>query len=499
MPSKISYIFNVLLFFLIAGCTTGSNSGHFVDDMPAGAALRVPVKPQQMEAFSESVRFVHGELTAKYDLARHFQRMGHHVIAVEALNEILSVDQRHVQAHNALGYSMDCTGDYANAQQHYKAAISLNPELDYAYNNLGYSYILAGDYRSAIVALEKAAAMNESNQKYLKNLGYAYFKDGEPAMAQNAFARLDDPHVVERIRTQLGLPSPKNQMVDAGRTQTPPNAGGQSDTQNKERSEQSAVASASDLFVDDLAYLPLLPYTPAADELTYLPMIVEASQSVGVRDASLDVAVDPMDFPVADDADEPQGGPVAGIEVSNGNGVRRMAATVGDFLKRNGVRVSRLTNAGHFGHARTVIYYREGHYDEAWQVQRLLPGLSDQGHLVAARLDREPIRVLIGRDIMAFHATMAPDVDVKITNGNGVDGMAGRLGRHLRRKGFRVGRLTNANHFEYQKTVLFYSKGKADQAMLIADVLPGRGRARMIESDQTGMHVQILLGADMVF
>ncbi|MGD9188928.1 MAG: LytR C-terminal domain-containing protein [Desulfobacteraceae bacterium] len=499
MPSKISYIFNLLLFFLIAGCTTGSNSGHFVNDMPAGAALRIPVKHQQVEAFSESVRLIHGELTAKYDLARHFQRMGHHVIAIEALGEILSANPGHVQAHNALGYSLDCIGDFANAQQHYKAAIALNPELDYAYNNLGYSYILAGDYRSAIAALEKAAAMNASNQKYLKNLGYAYFKEGKPAMAQNAFARLDDPHVVERIRTQLGLVSLKNQGVDAGRTQTPPNGGGQSDTQNKERSEQSAVASASDLIVDDLAYLPLLPYTPAADELTYLPMIMESSQSAGVRDASWDVAVDPMDFPVADDAGEPQGGFVAGIEVSNGNGVPRMAATVGDFLRRNGARVSRLTNADHFGHDRTVIYYREGYYDEAWRVQRLLPELPDQGHLVAARLDREPIRVLIGRDLAVFHATMVADVDVEITNGNGVDGMAGRLGRHLRRKGFRVGRLTNANHFEYQKTALFYSKGKADQAMLIADVLPGRDRARMIELEQTGMHVQILLGADMVF
>jgi Flp pilus assembly protein TadD len=500
MSSKISYIFNVLLFFLIAGCTTGSNSGHFVDDMPAGAALRIPIKHQQMEAFSESVRFIHGELTAKYDLARHFQRMGHHVIAIEALNEILSVNPGHVQAHNALGYSLDCVGDYSNAQQHYQAAIALNPELDYAYNNLGYSYILAGDHRSAIVALEKAVTLNESNQKYLKNLGYAYFKDGKPAMAQNAFGRLDDPHVIERIRTQLGLVSLKNQGVDAGRTQAPPNAGGQSDTQKKERSEQSAAASASDPFVDDLACLQLLPYTPATDELIYLPMIVEASRSVGVRDASLNVAVDPMDFPVADDADEPQGGPVAGIEVSNGNGVRRMAATVGDFLKRNGTCVSRLTNAGHFGHDRTVIYYREGYYDQAFQVQRLLPGLPDQGHLVATHLDREPIRVLIGRDLVAFHATMAADVDVEITNGNGVDGMAGRLGRHLRRKGFRVGRLTNANHFEYQKTALFYSKGKAGQAMLIADVLPGgRGRARMIELDQTGTHVQILLGADMVF
>jgi hypothetical protein len=260
-------------------------------------------------------------------------------------------------------------------------------------------------------------------------------------MAQNVFGRLDNPHVVERIRTQLGLPSPTNQDADAGRSQTRPRAVEQSDNKT----------------------------------------------------------IDPMDGPVADDADEPQGGPVAVIEVSNGNGVRWMAREVGDFLKRNGMHVSRLTNDDHFGHAKTVIYYREGYYDAAWQVHRLLPGLSEAGHLAAARLDREPIRVLIGRDLAAFYDTLVRDVDVEITNGNGVDGMAGRLGRRLRREGFRVGRLTNANHFEYQTTVLFYGTGKADQAMSIADVLPGKGRVRMIALDQAGMHVQILIGADMVF
>jgi Flp pilus assembly protein TadD len=499
MPTKRLYLFTVLLVTLIAGCTTGSNGGHFVDDMPAGAALRTPIEHRQMEAFSESVRLIHGELTAKYDLARHFQRMGSHVIAIEALTEILSANPRYVQAHNAMGYSLDCIGDYSNARQHYKAAIALNPELDYAYNNLGYSYILAGDYRSAIVALEKAVTMNESNQKYIKNLGYAYFMDGKPAMAENAFGRLDDPHVVERIRKQLGLVSPTNQVVDAGRTQNLPSPGGQTETRKNERSEQSGKTYVNAPVVDDLTYLPLLPYTPEADDLTYLPPISETDPTSRVRDASLDVIIDPMDFLVADGADEPEGGHTAVIEVSNGNGVRRMAAMVGDFLKRNGMHVTRLTNADHFGHARTVIYYREGYYDEAWQVQRLLPGLPDQGHLVAARLDREPVRVLIGQDLVAFHAAMVRDVDVEITNGNGVDGMAGRLGRRLRREGFRVGRLTNANHFDYQKTVLFYGKGKADQAMLIADVLPGGGRVRMVELDQTGMHVQVLMGADMVF
>jgi tetratricopeptide (TPR) repeat protein len=396
-----------------------------------------------LDAFTKSVRPVDGELKAKYDLARYFQRIGRHVIAVEALNEILAMAPRHVDAHNALGYSLDCLGDYPNAQRHYKTAIALNPELDYAYNNLGYSLLLAGDPPAAVVALEKAVAMNESCQKYIKNLGYAYYKNGKPAMAENAFGRLDDPAAVERIKTRLGL--------------------------------------------------------PLQNELTYMPLPPEADHSAEAREPWVDVTIDPMDFPVADGSDRPDGGHAAVIEVSNGNGVRRMAGAVGNYLKRNGMRVTRLTNADHFGHARTVIYYREGYQDEARQVQRLLPGLSQAGHLVAARLDSEPIRVLIGRDLVMFQAAMTLDVDVEVTNGNGVDGMASRLRNHLQREGFRVGRLSNADHFGYQNTVVFYGRDKADEAMLIADALPGGGRVRMIELNQAGMHIQILMGADMVF
>jgi hypothetical protein len=241
----------------------------------------------------------------------------------------------------------------------------------------------------------------------------------------------------------------------------------------------------------------LLPYTPAEDELAYMPLLPEPNHSAGVRQSS--VTIDSMDFLVADGADRPDGGHAAVIEVSNGNGVRRMARSVGDYLKRNGMRVARLTNADHFGHGETVIYYREGYHDEASKVQRLLPGLPEKGRLVSASLDREPIRVLIGQDLVEFQAVMAQEVDVEVANGNGVDGMATRLGRHLRREGFRVGRLTNADHFAYEKTVVFYGKGKVDQAMLIADALPGGSQVRMIELNRAGMNVQILMGADMVF
>ena len=129
-----------LLFFLGSGCTTPSNINRY-NFAPTNAApiKYYPIDKEQVVTFSNSIRPIQGELKAKYDLARHFQQLQKHRIAIEALKEVIQMDPTHAYAHNAMGYSYDCLGDYPTAQQHYRTAIVLNPELDLAYNNLGYS------------------------------------------------------------------------------------------------------------------------------------------------------------------------------------------------------------------------------------------------------------------------------------------------------------------------------------------------------------------------
>jgi Tfp pilus assembly protein PilF len=89
-----------------------------------------------------------------------------------------------------------------------------------------------------------------------------------------------------------------------------------------------------------------------------------------------------------------------GIEISNGNGVNRMAKNVGEYLKTQGHDVKRLTNAKNFNYGKSKVYYQEGHSQEARQVADQLPKVDE--FIGVKKLDRPDIQVkiLIGKDMV---------------------------------------------------------------------------------------------------
>ena len=91
------------------------------------------------------------------------------------------------------------------------------------------------------------------------------------------------------------------------------------------------------------------------------------------------------------------------VEISNGNGVNRMARRVGEYLKRGGIQVTRLTNAKHFSFAKTTIYYHNDYIEEAFDIAQQLPGLQLMQRASGFGRPDVKIRVLIGRDLIAHH------------------------------------------------------------------------------------------------
>ena len=88
------------------------------------------------------------------------------------------------------------------------------------------------------------------------------------------------------------------------------------------------------------------------------------------------------------------------IEVSNGNGVNRMARKVGDFLKGDGVILMYLSNARHFKHEETKIYYTRGYLREAYQLAQKLVGRQSLEEVPAVRGGKAEISILIGKDLV---------------------------------------------------------------------------------------------------
>ena len=102
---------------------------------------------------------------------------GMHEQAVDELNLAIESDDRLWRAHNALGMYDDKSGDFAAAQLHYDAALSVNPDAAHVLNNRGYSKFLAGDLDGAALDLYEAAENQEFPLAWA-NLGKLYATQG---------------------------------------------------------------------------------------------------------------------------------------------------------------------------------------------------------------------------------------------------------------------------------------------------------------------------------
>ena len=111
------------------------------------------------------------------------------------------------------------------------------------------------------------------------------------------------------------------------------------------------------------------------------------------------------------------------VEISNGNGVDRMARKVGNFLRKKGINVTWFTNADNFGYKETNIYYRHGYLDSAMYIEKILPGTQGyQESVISDRPENINVQVIIGRDLISHRDILElhtePLLATKIRNNN---------------------------------------------------------------------------------
>ncbi len=97
--------------------------------------------------------------------------------AVSELNLAVASNDLLWRAHSALGVYADKANDHTGAQQHYDAALLVNPNAAYVLNNRGYSKYLAGDLRGAALDFYEAAN-NQGFSQAWANLGRVYARQG---------------------------------------------------------------------------------------------------------------------------------------------------------------------------------------------------------------------------------------------------------------------------------------------------------------------------------
>ncbi|MGH8729595.1 MAG: LytR C-terminal domain-containing protein [Burkholderiales bacterium] len=274
---------------------------------------------------------------ALYQLGRFYQGQLRNKEAKDAYQRALAKNPKLADAHNALGVIYASEGKYDLAVKEFNAAIALAPDSAHFHNNLGYVYLLSSKEEEAVVALSEAQRLDPENPRARANMTVAR----ERINAEN-------PNLagVEIRPIQYSEPVVEQQIK-----------------RETEAEGLKLVETESNIY-------ELRQTVPHQVAIVAQP--VKESLLVPLKKAK--------------------------VEVSNGNGVTRMARKVATYLGINGVPTSRITNHKSFDQLTTQIEYREGFKLQAKSLNSKLP---KPANLVASEKLREGIdlRLVLGRDL----------------------------------------------------------------------------------------------------
>ena len=88
---------------------------------------------------------------------------------------------------------------------------------------------------------------------------------------------------------------------------------------------------------------------------------------------------------------------------------------------------------------------------------------------------------------------------IEVSNGNGITGMAKKVGQFLHGGGYPAARLTNQKPFQVMLTQIQYRDGYQAQALRLQSSMPGRPELAQSNDMRTDIGVRLVLGKDMAW
>jgi len=399
-----------------------------------------------------------------YQLGRFYQGQNRVDQAIDAYRKALALDRNFIDAHNALGALYAAQGRIDEAVAEFTIVVAALPMTSYAWNNLGYAYLLQGKSGDAVAALERATAFDLTNQRAWNNLGTALAQRGDSAAASEKFARAAE--------LAAGAPAVSAAPVRAtSPAATPP----------------VATAAAT------LVAAPVA--TPAATP--------PASQPAATFAVSTSAAPEPS--PAASS-------PAAPVVMA----VTATPMNVGDRISpANFAEVSALSPAAPAVMAVTATPMQIGdrispaNFAEVSAPIELgpQPAAFDTGKETAffasAIVDNTGNSELVQLAPSVYELRLAPQsialqrFRLELSNGNGVTGMAKRLGQQLVANGLPKARLTNQKPFRQRITQIQYRDGYADVAATLRSRMPNQPPMIKTAALRASTDVRVVLGRDL--
>lgn len=516
----------ILIFGIIYGCNY--KDPRLEEGSIYGQDQKSPqITAKDIEDFKSSIRRVDGEAEAHYQLALHFQANYRHKLAIDELLKVLKRNPANVKAHNAMGVSFDNIGEHEKAVAYYKLALKVDPKLDYVYNNLGYSYLLQGHNSEAADAFRNAIALNGKEKRYRNNLGLVHVKLDQYDLALEQFraSETEENAVAKlaKVMRDLGKkgdavliarqfkPEPQAETVAqaanpalvqaAGEEVTaesavqPENVTEYAESPNAASIEMAALMNRSFQFelepiekIEELELLaakkekqpskPVIDIIPAPEPPTQAPQLVEL--------ASISPPLDGLEIV---DLEEPSDSAVPHYHVASIGVVQAPAVE------------SRPASP-----LKTVENEKAPPISK--ELRQVLPPPRINLMTVAEQEVHEERILVASASTKAAGWQNAPQpkqtleksiIEVEVQNGNGVKHSATKVAAHLRKNGFNVVRIDDAQSQDHFSTKVFYCSGNMQEVTRMLQAMPEIvNEAELYEVEGSSRHVRLLVGKDLV-
>lgn len=390
---------------------------------------RASASPDQIRPVAKITHSVE-EGKAQYALGKYYLGQGRNGLALAAFTEAVSHDPANPDARNGRAIVLVKVGDFKGAVRELETAVASNPTQVHLLNNLAYAHMLDGALVLAADSLQRALELEPDNRKARENwedltkraagnpeLAAKLANSAPPAPAP--ILEFDKPKVAPVVPTAPRTHSVISIDFGIGLATAVPVS--HQPGLVALAVDVRSVASESPLLVSGPGVVPLLArvgtLVGGSDLLATGPVLARQSLIWNVVPADA-IRAGQIELAATPGLDDPLGSPsiLAGIvptelgatlgydlnrvliEVSNGNGIERMARVLGGALKRHNLRIWSFSNAKHFDHPVTQIFFDEKSANEARAISQMLPV---QAELIPnpEALNGTDIRIVIGRDI----------------------------------------------------------------------------------------------------
>lgn len=365
---------------------------------------------QQIESH-QNVTHGASDIQAHYALGKYHLSAGRAALAREEFLRALSLDRNNAEVRNGLASAYMQLADVDQAIEHLTIAVAMSPEASHLQSNLGYALLLKGRYRDSAEVLRRAMALDPENVKARQNwLALKSKVEGQQAtQPQPVASAISPPTVAAQLEQEPPVAAKIIQSqhvvnIDFDRPVARPvytvnfGSGDLPPLAIIVPPGDSGVPAAPDrkAAVAPVAQAPS-PTLGAQPSVGSIVTPVRKGDDLVVRRVSLQRNDAGALFP-----DRTSAHAAGRIEISNGNGVGRMAIRVTQRLRELDLVVARVSNADRFNYPTTRIFFREGYAAEAKALSRLLPVKAElvvfSDGQMTGRID---VRVVIGGDFVA--------------------------------------------------------------------------------------------------